>query len=159
RFGHRGPLISAAALMALTGLGFARFHTFWPLLLVAFVGTLNPSSGDVSIFLPLEQSLLSQSVADRDRTSLLARYSVVTALLGAFGTLLAGVPDVAARVLGASSLAAIRAMFLLYALIGLSAAGIYRGLSEPAWDVTSPRPTAPLGPSRGVVYRLAALFS
>src|SRR5262245_28670774 len=47
RYGHRGPLISAAVLMALTGFGFARFQTFWPLLLVAFVGTLNPSSGDV----------------------------------------------------------------------------------------------------------------
>src|SRR5581483_4201288 len=83
RFGHRGPLLAAAALMALTGLGFAGLHAFWPLLLVAFVGTLNPSGGDVSVFLPIEQSLLAQSVGEQDRTALFARYSLAGALLGA----------------------------------------------------------------------------
>src|SRR5260221_200581 len=56
-WGHRvasSRLLSAAALlMAATGLGFAGLASFWPLLVVAFVGTLNPSSGDVSVFLPL----------------------------------------------------------------------------------------------------------
>ena len=50
--------------MIATGVGFAFVHAFWPLIVVAFVGTLNPSSGDVSIFLPLEQSLLPQTVSD-----------------------------------------------------------------------------------------------
>jgi MFS family permease len=36
RFGHRRPLIWASLLMALTGLGFAGFQSFWPLLIVAF---------------------------------------------------------------------------------------------------------------------------
>ena len=49
-------------LMALTGVAFAAFDDFWPLLLVAFVGTLNPSSGDVSVFLPLEQAQLARTV-------------------------------------------------------------------------------------------------
>jgi MFS family permease len=159
RFGHRAPLLGASVLMFLTGIGFAGFQTFWPLLLVAFVGTLNPSSGDVSIFLPLEQSLLSQSVADQERTSLLARYSVVSAVLSAFGTLLAGLPEVAAHRLGADPAGAMRGMFLLYALIGLAAAVIYRRLSETASEVPAARRRSPLGPSRGVVYRLAALFS
>src|SRR5262249_3149300 len=43
----------ACVLMALTGAGFAALRGFWPLLVVAVVGTLNPSSGDVSVFLPL----------------------------------------------------------------------------------------------------------
>ena len=60
RFGHREPLLAACALMIFTGFGFATLREFWPLLLVAFIGTLNPSSGDVSVFLPLEQSLLAQ---------------------------------------------------------------------------------------------------
>src|SRR5882762_1569252 len=47
RFGERRPLLAASWLMMLTGLGFAGFETFWPLLLIAFVGTLNPSVGDV----------------------------------------------------------------------------------------------------------------
>ena len=66
RLGHRASLLAASALMMLTGIGFAACQRFWPLLIVAFVGTLNPSSGDVSIFLPLEQSLLSQSVVDQE---------------------------------------------------------------------------------------------
>jgi MFS family permease len=159
RFGHRNPLLAASVLMILTGIGFAGFQAFWPLLLVAFAGTLNPSSGDVSIFLPLEQSLLSQSVADQDRTALMARYSVVSALLGGFGTLLAGLPEFLVRWVGADALSAMRAMFLLYAGIGLAAAVIYRGLSEPQPDAGATRQGSRLGPSRSTVYRLAALFS
>ena len=40
RFRYRVLLLGAAALMTLTGLGFAAFTTFWPLLIVAIVGTL-----------------------------------------------------------------------------------------------------------------------
>ena len=51
---HRIPLrmllLFASAFMIFTGLGFAWLESFWPLLIVAFVGTLNPSSGDVSMF-------------------------------------------------------------------------------------------------------------
>lgn len=159
RLGHRASLLSASVLMILTGIGFTGFQTFWPLLLVAFMGTLNPSSGDVSIFLPLEQSLLSQSVADVDRTALLARYSVVSALLSGFGTLLAGLPEFAARSLSVNALGAMRAMFVLYALIGLAAALIYRRLSEPESHATAARAHSSLGRSRSIVYRLAALFS
>ena len=42
-------------------------------LLIGFVGTLNPSAGDVSLFLPLEQALLAHGVADNKRTALFAR--------------------------------------------------------------------------------------
>src|SRR5260221_6201478 len=91
RFGERRPLLAASALMMFAGLAFAGFQTFWPLLLIAFIGTLNPSSGDVSIFLPLEQSLLARSVGVKDRTLLFAFYSVSGSLMGAFGTLFAAV--------------------------------------------------------------------
>ena len=50
--GHRWPakslLLAACGLMAATGVGFSAVHAFWPLALVGFVGTLNPSNGDVS---------------------------------------------------------------------------------------------------------------
>jgi len=42
RFRFRTLLLLAAALMAATGLGFATFTAFWPLLVIAVVGTLNP---------------------------------------------------------------------------------------------------------------------
>ena len=157
RFGHRRPFIAASGLMIATGLAFSNLHAFWPLMLVAFIGTLNPSSGDVSIFLPLDYSLLSQSVADRDRTTLFARYSLVAALLGAVGTLLAGFPEVAAGRLGITPLHAMQAMFWLYALIGAIAGVVYYGIVEAPPATASAHQS--LGPSRGIVYRLAALFS
>jgi MFS family permease len=158
RFGHRRPLLAAAGLMALTGLGFAGLQAFWPLLLIAFIGTVNPSTGDVSVFLPLEQSLLAQSVGDQDRTALFAHYSVAGSLMGAAGTLLAALPDLAAPAFGITPLVAMQALFVLYAIIGLIAAAVYRGIQEPAHHATGPQ-VQPLGPSRGIVYRLAALFS
>ena len=158
RFGHRRALLAASALMILTGLGFAAVQGFWPLLLIAFVGTLNPSSGDVSVFLPMEQSLLTRSVADKDRTDLFARYSLAGALMGAFGTLLAAVPERAAAWMGITFVDAVQAMFVVYAVIGIAAGLLYRGLS----DVRRGMPRTvdpPLGPSRGIVYRMTALFS
>jgi hypothetical protein len=143
--------------MVLTGLGFAALDDFWPLLVIAFVGTLNPSSGDVSVFLPLEQALLARSVASRDRTALFARYSLVGALLGAAGTLLAALPELAAS-RGMAPLTAFKAMFLLYALGGVIAALIYRRLGRAEAVDGGPSPSA-LGPSRRVVWELAALFS
>jgi MFS family permease len=158
RFGHRAPLLGSAILMVATGLGFAGLHDFWPLLVVAFVGTINPSTGDVSVFLPLEQSLLAHSVADRDRTALFVRYSVAGYVMGAAGTLLAAVPDLADQWLGVVPAQAMQAMFVLYAVLGAASGLIYRAIEEPRASAETP-PSAPLGPSRGIVYRLAALFS
>ena len=62
RFRMHALLTAACLLMLGTGVGFATVTDFLPLLLIAVIGTLNPSNGDVSIFLPLEQSLLSHSV-------------------------------------------------------------------------------------------------
>src|SRR6516165_10117586 len=53
RHSRRLLLIAAAVLMAATGAGFAVITNFWPLLIIAFVGTMNPTSGDASIFVPL----------------------------------------------------------------------------------------------------------
>jgi hypothetical protein len=128
------------------------------LLLVAFVGTLNPSSGDVSVFLPLEQSLLAQSVADRDRTALYVRYSLAGSLMGAAGTLLAVLPGIAVEWWDVPPLRAMQVMFVLYAGIGLASGLIYRRIDDPRPAQDGAR-AAPLGPSRGIVYRLAALFS
>ena len=158
RFGDRRPLLAASGLMIFTGLGFAGLQAFWPMLLVAFIGTLNPSSGDVSVFLPLEQSLLARSVDEKDRTLLFAFYSVAGSLMGAFGTLIASFTDFAPQWIGISMLDTMRLLFLAYALIGVVAALIYRGISEHG-TLSGEKPHAVLGPSRHIVYRLTALFA
>ncbi|HEX6980297.1 MAG TPA: MFS transporter [Alphaproteobacteria bacterium] len=158
RAGLRALLIGATVLMFATGLGFAGLTSFWPLLLIASVGTLNPSSGDVSVFAPVEQTLLAHAVGDADRTALFARYSLVGALSGALGTLFASAPELIVARFAVPQVAALQAMFVLYAAIGLAAGLIYRSIAP--WRIagdTAARPA--LGPSRRIVYRLAALFS
>src|SRR6476619_7004552 len=143
--GHRIPrrtlLLAATMLMAATGIGFAVISTFWGLLVVGFVGTLNPSGGDVSLFLPTEQALLPGTMPDGHRTALFARYALVGSLVAAVGSLCAGLPDWLARRFDIDHTTALR----------------YRRFSssiEPA----STDPVA-LHASRWIVYRLAVLFS
>lgn len=157
RFHHRPLLLGAALLMAATGLLFAGLSSFWPLLLVAFVGTLNPSAGDVSVFLPLEHARLAEAAQGDARTALFARYTLAGALFAALGSLAAGVPDLLVA-LGWGRLDALRVMFLVYALAGGVVWLLYRRIPEPA-PHDRPAPPAPLKESRGIVIRLAALFS
>jgi MFS family permease len=158
RFHYRALLLGATALMAGTGLGFAFVSDFWPLLLIAFVGTLNPSSGDVSVFLPLEHSLLARFVSDRDRTSVFARYSLVGSLAAAVGSLAAGLPSLVSAEWGWSPRGALQAMFVLYAITAIGIAAIYSGLPRAATGEAREAP-APLTKSRARVFTLAALFS
>ncbi len=157
RFHHRPLLMGAALLMAATGLLFAGFSSFWPLLLVAFVGTLNPSSGDVSVFLPLEHARLAEAAEGDARTRLFASYTLAGALFAALGSLAAGLPDLLVGQ-GWGKADALRIMFLLYALAGAAVWLLYRRLPEPPAH-EQPASPAPLKESRDIVIRLAALFS
>lgn len=160
-WGHRASprflLLAAALLMAATGLGFAGLSAFWPLLLVAFVGTLNPSAGDVSVFLPLEHSRLSHAAEGDARTRLFARYSLTGTLCAAIGALAAAVPEALAGQ-GVDRLTALRGMFGIYAGVGVLLWLLYARLPARAKTRETIAPT-PLGPSRHVVVKLAALFS
>lgn len=157
RFASRVQLRFAAALMMATGFAFAGLSSLWPLLIVAFIGTLNPSSGDVSLFLPLEHASLAESATGDARTTLFARYSLVGALSAALGALAAGVPDWLAAHHAASHLTAMRLMFIVYAMSGSIIWLLYRHM--PARQSSGDAPRIPLGPSRGIVTRLALLFS
>ncbi len=157
RIDQRRLLICAAALMAASGIAFAVSTTTALILLIAFVGTINPSSGSVSIFAPLEHAILTRSVADADRTKMFARYSLIGSFAAALGALGSASPDFLAS-LGLSQLTALKAMFLVYAALGVTGGVIYACL--PATPTTDENKTvAALGPSRGIVYKMAALFS
>jgi MFS family permease len=158
RYGKRALLLRASLLMVATGLGFAFVHDFFPLLVIAFAGTMNPSSGDVSIFLPTEQALLPQTVRPANRTALFARFSLFGALFGAFGALCAGFPQFVENHTGLTESQAIDGMFLLYAVLGLVVMQRYRRLT-PAVEPPRQANTKPLHQSKGIVYKLAALFS
>jgi len=156
RVPRRGALLAASLLMAATGFSFAAVEGLWPLLVIAFVGTLNPSSGDVSVFLPLEHTVLAQAAPGAERTSVFARYAFVGSIVGAAGTLAAGTVDWLGPTLGRQFV--IQALFALYGGLGLASFLLYRRLS-PLVEADGEKAPSALGPSRGRVYGLAALFS
>jgi hypothetical protein len=144
--------------MVATGLGFATITSLWPLLVVAFMGPLNPSGGDVSVFLPLEHTVLAASASAEVRTSVFARYSFVGSIFGAVGALAAAVPDWLAGSAGWQMLDALRAMFVVYAALGAAVWVLYLRMPQPP-RTDERTPPASLGPSRGIVLKLAGLFS
>jgi len=157
RFGRRVLLNSACLLMIATGGAFALSTEYWPIVIVAFIGTINPTAGDVSLFLPLEQTVLAQTVEPIDRTALFARYSLVGTLLGGLGVLTASIPETVAHATSISHLQATQVMFVMYSVLGIGALALYRQLSP---GVEAPTAAAvALGPSKGIVYRLMALFA
>jgi MFS family permease len=158
RVALRRVLLGASVLMVATGLAFAGLQSFWPLLIAAVLGTLNPSAGDVTVFLPAEQAVLAQAVPAPVRTSVFAWYNVCGTFAGGIGSLFAGAPAVIAAALSSSVILAERASFVLYAGIGGLVAALYRGLPRVALSSTS-HTAVPLARSRRTVLHLAALFS
>jgi MFS family permease len=152
----RNLMMAGAILMTVTGLAFPTVDHIVLLAVVAFLGTVNPSTGDLGVLVPLEHAMLAQGVPDHERTRTFARYSLIGALSMAGGALAAALPDfiVLADV---SRLTAFRLMFYAYAALGLVSVALYRLL--PHVVMNEARPSAPLGPSRAIVYKLAALFS
>jgi MFS family permease len=152
----RNLLLAGALLMAATGAALAGFAALAVILLVVFVGTMNPSAGDTGLMIPLEHAALAEGVSHAKRTQTFARYSLVGAMATAAGSLAAALPDaLVAR--GLDPLLSLKAMFVLYAALGLASAVIYTRI-PPMRSAETPPPTA-LGPSRGIVIKLAALFS
>ena len=91
------------------------------------------------------------------RTALFARYSLIGALSAAIGALAVGLPSWLGGWFDLAPIDGLRAMFVLYGLLGGSVWLLYRAL--PVTSAPVGRAAAPLGPSRGIVFKLAILFS
>lgn len=156
RFDLRSILLGGALLMVATGVVFPAFQSLAFIVVVAFIGTINPSAGDIGLMIPVEHSMLAREAPDRERTHIFARYSLIGALAAASGSLAAAIPEfLVAR--GWSETSAFAAMFDGYAALGVISAAFYRWL--PHAHAEAAHASARLGPSRGIVYKLAALFS
>jgi MFS family permease len=155
RFDLRSLMLFGAGLMAATGIAFPNVQHLAVIALVAFIGTINPSAGDLGVLVPLEHAMLARGAMDKQRTRVFARYSLIGALATAVGSLASSLPD-ALVAAGMTELGALRLMFYAYAALGLAGAALYRRLPHARAE---PQHHAPLGSSRGTVYRLATLFS
>jgi MFS family permease len=156
RYDVRTLLLVCAVLMIVTGIAIPNVQHLVFIAAIAFVGTMNPTTGDIGVHIPLEQASLAQGASDKDRTHIFARYSLIGALSIAAGALAAGAPDWLVA-WGMDKIGALQAMFYLYAALGLVGAVFYARL--PHAKARQAAPQAALGPSRRTVYKLAALFS
>src|ERR1700686_2168553 len=120
-------LLGGAALMAGTGIAFPNFDHVAFIAVVAFIGTINPSTGDFGVLVPLEHAMLAHGVPDHERTRTFARYSLIGALSMAAGSLAAALPDfIVSADLG--RVGAFKIMFYAYAVLGLLSVALYRQL-------------------------------
>jgi MFS family permease len=157
RYDLRTLLLACAGLMIATGVAFPSSQHFVFIALIAFIGTMNPTTGDIGVHVPLEQASLAHGVSDGDRTRTFARYSLIGALSIAAGALTAGTPDLLVS-FRMDRIGAFKIMFYIYAALGLVAGILYSCLPHAKTQAASPQ-TRALGPSRKTVYKLAALFS
>jgi MFS family permease len=156
RWGAQKVLLASCVLMAFTGVGFATVTRFAPLLVVGFLGVLNPSGGDVSLFLPTEQAALADMTETDRRPRYFAIYNVAASFAAAAGALASALP---ARIASANDwdIATVeRFSFLLYVVAAIGAALAYRKLRDHA-AIEAPR--RGLHRSRAIVVRLSLLFA
>ena len=156
RYGARSVLLWSCALMAATGLGFGTVTWFWPLVVVGFVGTMNPSGGDVSLFLPTEQAALAGLTTTPERPRAFGFYNLAGSLAGAAGALASGLPARLAKDAGWSVVRTERLSFLIYVVTAAGAAVIYARMRE---NLPGPAMRTGLHRSRAIVVRLSILFA
>src|SRR5260370_13023426 len=92
RYHLRTLLLACAGLMVVTGIAFPSLQHLVFIAVVAFIGTINPTTGDIGVHVPLEQAALARRASDAERTHIFARYSLIGALSIAAGALAAGAP-------------------------------------------------------------------
>jgi MFS family permease len=158
RLGRRRVLIGAALLTTLTGVAYALSSNLAILVAVAFFGTVNPTSGDVSSFLPVEQAILAQQTDVRRRVVTFAWFSVIGSLAGAAGALASGSTALLDHLPSLGSSGAVRLLFAFYSALGLATLLVTFRLGPAIELVQTDRPSG-LGPSRRRVFTLSGLFA
>src|SRR5438105_1127128 len=148
--GRRRTLIAGALLMAASGAVFASSSAFPLLLIAATVGVISPSGNEVGPFLPIEQVALAEVANARDHTALFAWYQLSGSFATAMGALACGM------------FRDLHAIIVTYALLGIVLAALFSRLSpavEAQSNATTQRTFFRVHHSRGIVFRLSALFA
>jgi MFS family permease len=145
-----------ALAMVATGVAFALIDWYWLLLVIAVVGPLNPSGGDVSPFLPAEQTLLAAATPTADRTRVFARHNIA----GNAGAMVGAIATGSVVAFGThrhwSQRDALSLVFWIYAAVGVISYLAYLRMQRLA--PTERRVAGRLVESRKVVRELTLLF-
>jgi len=162
RLGRKRMLLAGAGLMLLAAAVFAATRDFWLLCLAATIGVISPSGNEVGPFLAVEQSALTQNLANERRTSVLAWYNLAGSLATALGAQVGGAAVTVLRARGVEAITSFRVVILGYGVVGLALLVLFTLLSpsvEPAPDRRVGRLVLGLSHSKGIVARLSVLFA
>ena len=168
RIGRRRMLIVGAVLMVFAGILFALTRNFVLLLIAATIGVISPSGYEVGPFLSIEQASLSQIISNERRTQVFAWYNLAGSFATALGSLAGGALAQTAEGFGLTPLGSYRMIVIGYAAMGLILGLLFTYLStavEISPQAAPPGSSPPvkslfgLHRSRGVVFKLSALFS
>ncbi len=160
RMGRKRFFITLTLFTVLGGALFPLTGSFLLLLLVSGFAGFGLGGADRGAHGALEQPILARSAPDANRTTLFAYYHVIRGASAALGALFSGMPAILEGTLAIDLLDAYRAMFFVYAGLGLVIAAVFLRLSRAA--------EAPVGGgrrslfswprrSKGIIYRLTAL--
>ncbi len=161
RIGRKRMLMAGALLMLAAGFPLALSSSFLVILFALTAGVLSPTGNEAGPFLALEQTALSELLAEDARTATFAWYNLAGSLATAFGALAGGCISQALQGSGLAPVASYRAIVLAYCGLGLVLTLLFRAIGPAIEPPRDRRPSGKLGlgSSRGIVARLAALFS
>lgn len=169
RLGRRWTLLMGSFLMVFAGILFASTRSFILLLVAATFGVISPSGNEVGPFLAVEQAALAERVSADRRVALFSWYNLVGSFATAVGALAGGGLAGVLQRNGVPALRSYQWVVVGYAILGALLAILFRGLSsavEPpktqerqSLTLRGPYLQLGLGKSRGVVFRLAGLFT
>lgn len=158
RFGRRRAMSLFGVTMAAAGLILSLAPNFAFALVALFLGAMSPTGTEVSPFLALEQSIVADVAVLGKRTRAFAAYNLIGTLGAAAGALASALPSILSG--GAPTTAdALRPMFLVYAVLGLIAAGLSRTLPASVELEKREERIRLSAESRVRVARMSALFA
>ncbi|TPX18573.1 uncharacterized protein E0L32_002430 [Thyridium curvatum] len=118
--GRRKILAIGSFLMIVSGVVFFIADNYWILLFVSVLGVISPSGNEIGPFRAVEESVLAQLTRKEHRSDIFAWYTLLGNAGAALGTLTSGwLVQVLTRTKSWENIRAYRAVFLLYAVLGL----------------------------------------
>jgi hypothetical protein len=146
--------------MIASGIALALGQNFGLLLFFAVLGTLSPSGQEIGAFQSLEQAALSETLPDATQAQPYAWYNLVGSLASALGAFVAGVIPSGLERSGWSGVEAQRSLVWAFAATGVILVILFALLSSAIETKVIPKSNNRVGldKSRGIVFRLSALF-
>ena len=165
RFGRKRTLLIGALLMMGAGLVFIFTKNPVLLMIAAIIGVISPSGNEIGPFLAIEQAGLTQMITDKRRTQVFAWYNLAGSFATATGALTGGWLAQALQKSGYTAFESYRTVLMGYATGGAVLFILFLFLSStievPADYLIKQARKTTLGlhQSRGIVFKLASLFS